>query len=1561
MTNDLQSNLQYPCLLRNIAYYTKLLIKRLLLLFLVLSAFGSAQSQTAQGTDFWVAPAGRWYSSDTFRIAVSSDKPTKVYLEIAGSNYRDSLTLGYNEIKHFMIPRAYMNYWYYYQSSPLVSDYGLHVTSKLPIRCMAFSDGTYYSCGATAVYPTSAQTPSGTYQLLQTRYDWGTVKYKLYYFTVLAIDDSVTVQFNTNTTFSFYLPVTKKILLRRGQYGRFFAYQLNGDMTMEVEALNNKRISVFSENRWDYTSRNCYSYDLMYEHIQPDNVLGKKYIVTPFMTHKKGFDYSVTTHDSGTVIYENGKAMDTLGKNETFYGSIYADTCVIVSGSNPISCFQKSVVDTCSSGGGWGSQFNGPSVVNLSNVEQFVANTVVSVPKSNSFNIHYINILVPKYGYDSTYLDGVLLDRSEFKPYLNKQYYLYRDTILPGNHRIINNFGFISYLYGRGKWGGYAYNGSASLKSLKRFITYKLFKGCDTNDIIELTSDGIPAKNFQWRFSGYTDTGKTVYFNLAKSGTYVAYLKYRRLSDNQWDSVSLNMELKKKSITQKLVFIDKKVYDFCDVSRKFTLPKSKLFLYKWNNNTADSANVKTFSSTSTNTLITTNRVNGCKFYDTFQLNLHSKLIPDFTYSLKKPCPGYPIFVADQSTVNKADSIVKFLWMIDNQKSGTKAKDTIKYAYPGTYDIKMIITAKSGCVDSVSKQILINDIPSLVVGMKKFDTCYQRSNIRFNSRSALSIGKIAGYKWIWDDGDTTYTRVQAIRNIKDSGIHWFRFAAFTDLGCSDTTPKNYYKIYGAPSPMFAVTDSSVCKSGNFFSVDNQSIIHGQASRYEWMWGDGTGETFEEPGYKNFSDTGTFPIRLVAAYLSTGCSDTFERKVRVLQSPTAKLVVDSSNFCLNHNYYAFRDISDAKGAGVKYVTWKWGDGSQTIDTFAYKKRFKTAGTFKVKMYFSTGKGCIDSTTKNVPVYASPIASFIFLDSNNCGSKNSFNIKNNSTAPGNAKWNWDMGDGSSNNKKDPGKKSYTLFGDYTITLSIVDPLLNCVDTMRRKVTVLKAPIFDLKYEQQLCSTSDTFNFEDNTDYGNLTVSRTWKFDNVVTDTSHAQKLRRSFGTQGIHIVNFIGGEIGVCADTVDFNVKVQYDKAPLNIGHSIVYPCVDAKVDLSSSAPPVSWTYDWTFPGGNAAVADPAGLVFNTAGEKKILLKITDADNCVFYARDSFTVLEAPELDLISLLGDTQCLKGNSFDYNASLLYATAPVNYSWKMGEGKTASSAQTNPYSYANPGSKKISLMIQDKNGCVDSASVVAYVFNSPTVDYTVQDGCIGEQKFIAENITPSGIILKNLNWYVDNVNVGSGSGLNYDYLIPGGHSLYAIVETEGGCKDTGTLKNFTVFVKPIAAFDIDIQNPTSSGVPVKFLDQSSGATKWWWNPEGKVKVGGQNFSYIFARLGNTTSWLKVENDFGCSDSTSRDFLITSSENHFFPNAFTPNADGRNDVFRPFDLSAIVQFNMMVYDRWGAKIFESKDPNVGWDGKFRGANVPDGGYVYSVNLVYLTGKRFAGGGTVIIMR
>ena len=64
---------------------------------------------------------------------------------------------------------------------------------------------------------------------------------------------------------------------------------------------------------------------------------------------------------------------------------------------------------------------------------------------------------------------------------------------------------------------------------------------------------------------------------------------------------------------------------------------------------------------------------------------------------------------------------------------------------------------------------------------------------------------------------------------------------------------------------------------------------------------------------------------------------------------------------------------------------------------------------------------------------------------------------------------------------------------------------------------------------------------------------------------------------------------------------------------------------------------------------------------------------------------------------------------------------------------------------------------------------------------------------------------------------------------------------------------------------------------------------------------------------------------------------FVPSAFTPNDDGKNDVFRPLLFGKIVKYRFVIYNRWGEKVFETADPRKAWDGKFNG--MPQSSFVF----------------------
>ena len=87
---------------------------------------------------------------------------------------------------------------------------------------------------------------------------------------------------------------------------------------------------------------------------------------------------------------------------------------------------------------------------------------------------------------------------------------------------------------------------------------------------------------------------------------------------------------------------------------------------------------------------------------------------------------------------------------------------------------------------------------------------------------------------------------------------------------------------------------------------------------------------------------------------------------------------------------------------------------------------------------------------------------------------------------------------------------------------------------------------------------------------------------------------------------------------------------------------------------------------------------------------------------------------------------------------------------------------------------------------------------------------------------------------------------------------------------------------------------------------------------------------------------------------------FFPNAFTPNGDGLNDIFN-FDSKFVKAVDLFIYNRWGSLIFHTNLPEKGWDGQVDGRPAPTGTYVYRAELIDEMGVTFIQTGQVVLLR
>ena len=141
----------------------------------------------------------------------------------------------------------------------------------------------------------------------------------------------------------------------------------------------------------------------------------------------------------------------------------------------------------------------------------------------------------------------------------------------------------------------------------------------------------------------------------------------------------------------------------------------------------------------------------------------------------------------------------------------------------------------------------------------------------------------------------------------------------------------------------------------------------------------------------------------------------------------------------------------------------------------------------------------------------------------------------------------------------------------------------------------------------------------------------------------------------------------------------------------------------------------------------------------------------------------------------------------------------------------------------------------------------------------------------------------------------------------------------------------------------------------------------------KNPTYTYKKLGNYDVRLRVTSENGCTDDTlvKAGVKVVGEGVLKFPNAFIPNSYGanggvyempdyKNEVFHPIS-EGVVTYKLLIYNRWGEKLFESNDVNIGWDGYYKGKLCEQGVYVYRAMGRFTNGKTFDVRGDVTLLR
>lgn len=320
------------------------------------------------------------------------------------------------------------------------------------------------------------------------------------------------------------------------------------------------------------------------------------------------------------------------------------------------------------------------------------------------------------------------------------------------------------------------------------------------------------------------------------------------------------------------------------------------------------------------------------------------------------------------------------------------------------------------------------------------------------------------------------------------------------------------------------------------------------------------------------------------------------------------------------------------------------------------------------------------------------------------------------------------------------------------------------------------------------------------------------------------------------------------------------------------------------------------------------------------------------------------------------GNTLSCVIKTVQATAvatPGNASILWSNG--TNTVTTNPYQITAPGT--YTTYIQIPNGCATQSVITIGSNTSANVGIIVTSSVIPcSTGSLALTANSSGSDPYTYSWSPSNP---AFTGNPFGVTVPGSYVVTA-TNNANGCVATATQ---AVSQETINASFINNPSQGLMPLPVTFTNTSNNpnGTGYSWDLGNGMTYTTTNAATVYNSPGTFTVVLTATD--GVCTATASTVIVVDIVSHFtVPNVFTPNGDGKNDVFR-LDAINMGEINMTIFDRWGLKMFESTEfGKMEWDGKTKGGNVvTDGTYFYIVHAKGLDGEEYDLKGSVSVFQ
>jgi gliding motility-associated-like protein len=884
-------------------------------------------------------------------------------------------------------------------------------------------------------------------------------------------------------------------------------------------------------------------------------------------------------------------------------------------------------------------------------------------------------------------------------------------------------------------------------------------------------------------------------------------------------------------------------------------------------------------------MIATSALN-CK--DTSYLKSYVFPSPQADYSINDSSQcidGNSFAFTNNSSINSGS--ISYLWTFGDGGSSTNTHTTNQYTSDDTFNVKLLVTSALGCADSIDKNVYVHPMPVATFVVNDTTQCLSGNNFSFTNNTAINTGTMT-YLWSFGDQNSS-VQTSPVHSYTTHDTFQVKLMVTSDYACQDSAFSTSY-VFPMPEANFIIDDSFQCLSDNDFNYTNLTSINSGSLSYQWLFGDGSGSVLTSPQH-SYSSHDTFLVELMATS-NLLCQDSIKKYVIVNPMPEATFSIDDSNQCLVGNSFDFTNNSTISSGSLNSF-WSFGDSNYSNNTHPLHS-YATFDTFEIKLISISLFGCPDSAYKNVVVQPIPKADFWINDSSQCLAGNNYIFTNASTIDhGSMSYLWDFGDGQTSSLTNP-SHTYSSPGTYLVKL-LTTSGESCPDSTSRYVYVRPMPeaLYAL-YDTSQCFEKNAFGYTNLSSISSGSMTYLWSFGDGTSSTGinpvHSYTYADTFNIKLIATSDY------GCKDSISGMTYVHVHPQPdaeflINDSTQCLRDNLFAFTNTSSIK---SGTYSSNWDFGDAAysnLVDPTHSYTNHDTLSVKLLLISDY-GCKDSILHQVYVYPMPDADFV-INDSSQCLYANDFQFTNTTTIPWGSLNHEWFFNDGDSANTLNTQ-HSYNIHDTFDVSLRVYSQLGCMDSASMKAYVHPMPTADFSINDStqCLRENSFVFTDLSSIASGITHNNWWFGDSDTSLQTHPTHSYSYFDTFSVKMRITSAMGCMDSFE-KTTYVFPMPIADFSINDSNQCFNENYFEFTNTSTipwGSQNFRWDLGDTNTSIQTNTNHVYTQDDTFYVQLISESALGCIDSITQtvyvfpspkpDFIIDDPKQCLTGNSFT---------------------------------------------------------------------------------